>query len=85
MMVQLSDGTAITVDVSDALFITSGGSSSSLSSWRPGTGWNSTVSMRGPALPPRWSSSCKTRNMHKFGARMQPCRAPTLDFLAVYA
>ena len=31
MMVQLSDGTAITVDVSDALFITSGGSSSSLS------------------------------------------------------
>lgn len=31
MMVQLSDGTAITVDVSDALFLTSGGSSSSLS------------------------------------------------------
>ena len=36
MMVQLSDGTAITVDVSDALFITSGGGSSSLSKLESG-------------------------------------------------
>lgn len=36
MMVQLSDGTAITVDVSDALFITSGGGSSSLSKLETG-------------------------------------------------